>query len=415
MDAARRFALRAACVWVALGSLAMFFALIERYPLYRGVWAAIVPFVGHRVFGVEGEIVPRMTGSGDSMFAWLQSFCELALALAVAAVWLVIDRRHRQEARLAELLRVSVRYSLAWTMLGYGVVKVFKTQFPFPSGERLLQPYGESSPMALLWTFMGYSTPYNIFAGALECVGALLLLFRRTTTLGALILLGVLANVVMLNLCYDVPVKLYSIQLFAMACLLAGRDARRLLDLLMLNRGVSAGQISARLPWPRLEALRPFVKGLLICAMLYKSVASELEYRAASGPDAPPPPHFGVWEVESFVAGGVEHPPLTTDPVRWRAVSVTRNGRLIVVMMDGTMRRFNLTQENGGTRLVLKSVENPEQQASLLVTADEGDTLTLAGPVNDVDLVLALRRRELADFPLVARGFHWVNEFPHNR
>ena len=41
-----------------------------------------------------------------------------------------------------------------------------------------------------------------------EVLGALLLLFRRTTALGAAVLAVVLVNVVMMNFCYDVPVKI---------------------------------------------------------------------------------------------------------------------------------------------------------------------------------------------------------------
>jgi hypothetical protein len=41
-------------------------------------------------------------------------------------------------------------------------------------GDRLLKPYGESSPMGLLWTFMGYSTGYNLFTGGAEALGGLL-------------------------------------------------------------------------------------------------------------------------------------------------------------------------------------------------------------------------------------------------
>ena len=39
-------------------------------------------------------------------------------------------------------------------------------------------------PMRLSWLFIGYSTPYEIFSGAMETVAGLLLLFRRTITAG---------------------------------------------------------------------------------------------------------------------------------------------------------------------------------------------------------------------------------------
>jgi hypothetical protein len=41
--------------------------------------------------------------------------------------------------------------------------------------------------MGILWTFMAASTGYTIFAGLAEAVAGLLLLFRRTSTLGALL------------------------------------------------------------------------------------------------------------------------------------------------------------------------------------------------------------------------------------
>src|SRR5206468_1346164 len=83
----------------------------------------------------------------------------------------------------------------AFGVLGYGISKVFFGQFPLPFPGRLVQRFGDASPMGLMWTFMGASPAYVFFAGAMETIGAGLLLFRRTTTLGALVLSGVMLNV----------------------------------------------------------------------------------------------------------------------------------------------------------------------------------------------------------------------------
>ena len=91
---------------------------------------------------------------------------------------------------------------------------------------------------------MGYSPAYNVFAGGAEALGGLLLLFRRTTTLGAVVAIGVLTNIVMLNFCYDVPVKLFSIHLTLMATALAGLDGRRLLNAFVFNRPTPAADLS---------------------------------------------------------------------------------------------------------------------------------------------------------------------------
>jgi hypothetical protein len=100
-------------------------------------------------------------------------------------------------------------------MITYGVLKVIELQFSPPTPDRLIQTYGESSPMGLIWTLMGFSSLYCFFGGAGEVLGGLLLSLRRTTLLGALVCIGVLANVVMINLSFDVPVKLFSSHLLA--------------------------------------------------------------------------------------------------------------------------------------------------------------------------------------------------------
>ena len=94
--------------------------------------------------------------------------------------------------------------------------------------------------MGVLWSFMGASLAYTIFAGATEVTGGLLLVFRRTASPGALVSFAVLANIVALNFCYDVPVKLYSVNLLLMAAFLAAPDATRLANALVLNRPAPA-------------------------------------------------------------------------------------------------------------------------------------------------------------------------------
>ncbi len=79
-------------------------------------------------------------------------------------------------------------------------------------------PMARSAPMGLLWAFMGMSHAYSFFGGLGEMAGAFLLLVPSFTALGALVTAGVMSNVLMLNLGYDVPRKIYSIHLILFAC-----------------------------------------------------------------------------------------------------------------------------------------------------------------------------------------------------
>lgn len=53
--------------------------------------------------------------------------------------------------------RLCNQQTWATAMVAYGMFKISPSQFPAPGLSRLVQPYGDSSPMGLLWTFMGVS------------------------------------------------------------------------------------------------------------------------------------------------------------------------------------------------------------------------------------------------------------------
>ena len=159
--------------------------------------------------------MPPRSDTGDKTADWIWLLVIASVAAIAAVVWSVLDRRCAHDDRLRDLLRTVMRYTVAYVLFGYGISKLWVDQIQPLSPGNLAQRIGDASPMGLLWTFMGASRAYTAFAGAAEVIGALLLLSRRTTLLGALILAGVLLNVVLLNFCYDVPVKINSTHYFA--------------------------------------------------------------------------------------------------------------------------------------------------------------------------------------------------------
>ncbi len=176
----------------------------------------------------------------DTHYLYLLLLGCLLLTVVITAVWSVLDRQRPEYEKLHRLLRVFLRYSLAYMILLYGMDKVIKLQFPAPSLSRLIENYGDSSPMVLMWTFMGYSTTYTVFSGLAEVAAGFLVLFRRTTTLGALLCMAVMLNVTVMDFSYDVSVKLYALNLLLVSIVLVLPDARRLVDLFILNRPVNA-------------------------------------------------------------------------------------------------------------------------------------------------------------------------------
>jgi hypothetical protein len=238
------------------------------------------------------RIDAHVTGSGDTTFAYIQQALILLVALTATIVWTTLDRTNPHYTTLQTWLHIFARYALAFALFGYAFAKVIPTQFSVHLQNRQLsEPYGQSSPMGLLWNFMGFSIPYTIFSGIAELIPAVFLLFRRTALLGALTSFAVLLNVVMLNLCYDVPVKLYSLNLLLLSAVLILPESRRLLRFFLLNQPAPPSNLRAPLiKNSRVQRLIPLLKLGVLTLVVFSSVSRSLGYYRKMASLAPPPP-----------------------------------------------------------------------------------------------------------------------------
>src|SRR4029077_11297045 len=205
---------------------------------HQALFAKITVFTGAHILHLNQPLAYSPNAGGDSLFGCVQNLAQLMIAVAAAVIWTLLDRKRPNYRSMQEWLWLYVRLVLGTAMMSYGAVKVIKDQFPDLFLWRLLSSYGESSPGGLLWSFMGYSRTYNLFTGLVELIGGALLFVPRLATLGALLSVGAMANVFMLNLSYDVPVKLYSFNLLLMGLYLMAPEGRRMLDFFVLNRPV---------------------------------------------------------------------------------------------------------------------------------------------------------------------------------
>ncbi|MGD0797970.1 MAG: hypothetical protein ABR910_09620 [Acidobacteriaceae bacterium] len=178
-------------------------------------------WVGQHVFHLTG-IAARWhpTGSGDTTLNWILNGLFLLFAVTGGLLWsAVAARRGNRRAEYRTLhawLRFLLRFTIAMFMFEYGLAKLFPLQMAPISIAILNEPVGHVSPMTFLWSLIALNPAYESILGLAEVVGGVLLLFRRTALLGALFSSFVLANVVLDNFFFDVPVKL-----FATALLLA--------------------------------------------------------------------------------------------------------------------------------------------------------------------------------------------------
>jgi hypothetical protein len=313
-----------------------------------------------------------------------------------------------------------MRFALAGVLLSYGFSKVLPLQFPRPLPSTLAEPYGQSSPMGLLWTFMGFSPAYEAFGGWCEVIPALLLLFRRTATAGALAACTVLLNVVLLNFCFDVPVKLYSSLYLAMALFLLLPDAGPLWRFFVAQRDAKLTGIP--LPLSERRVLRfaaTVLQVLVIGHMLWISVGSSyamwrkgppkmaapavLIATAASGID-------GSWVVDSSSGW----PPAS----EWKTVTIgsIRYGGVDYIgaeLASGITRNYSETTDLQSHIHFLRL-----DDTELTWSVDAHGIATLEGKWKGQPARLTMHACAAGTtgaFPLMTRGFHWVQEYPYGR
>ncbi|HEX6903962.1 MAG TPA: hypothetical protein VF789_29900, partial [Thermoanaerobaculia bacterium] len=215
--------------------------LLERY---FDFWDAVVVWADEAVVHVPYELAFDERGVSNAPYGWVQFLCTVTLAGAATLIWSVLDRNRVQYARLHPWFRLAMRYFLAGAMIRYGAIKIIPSQMIAPPPLPVLQQrIGDIFPNHLLWWTVGASPPFERATGLAELLGGVLLLLPRTTLLGALICTANMILVFLLNMCYDVPVKLYSLQLFVMAVILVAPDLPRLADVFFFHRRAEPSRI----------------------------------------------------------------------------------------------------------------------------------------------------------------------------
>lgn len=361
-------------------------------------WLLFDNFFGQHIFNT-GPIQYKPSGSNDTLYNWMTLFSTFMLALIGSLVWTAIDRKRTHYEAAYEFLRIILRFSLAMMLLAYGFNKV--AQFPTLNGHGLYVRFGDETPTGMLWNFMGASRGYAIFAGALEAGAGILLLFRRTTTLGALCTAAVMLNVFVLNVFYDVPLKIATFNYMVSGVVLALPDLGRLLNVLVLNRLAPPKKLLHPITSRKVRITALSVKWVLVGLLIYGNIS--LAINLYKGLDNP---LVGGWDVTSFKQNGVEVDPNTPRSGRWKEISFS----LGIPELDHMMfqlpsdQMFRLKYKSDGRTLT----SEPVAGSGNFTFDQRGHNLTIHGTLPGGPVVVELVRDR--QFELVNHPIHWIQE-----
>lgn len=346
----------------------------------------------------------------DSTGMYLHAFLFIFISALICLIWSLLDRKRKNYEKLLYWFRVVICYYLAMQLFTYGFSKLFKWQFYLPEPNTLFTTVGNTPRDLLYWSTMGISRPYTMFMGCAELITALLLLFRRTRLAGALLAIAILINVVMVNFCFDISVKLYSCFLLMLSIIIIIPDAKRLFSFLLANKFVENKLWKPDYNIRNSKVIYIVCKALIICLIITDSLAMYFTSNNFNDDKAERPLLHGAYEVDLFVKNQDTLAPLLTDTFRWKRIFVHRKGYLIIQKMNDEMEDHKLEYDAIAKQLI---IENPADSISseLFYFTPNDSILILRGKLREDTIEIKTKKIDLKKLSALQNEFNWTIDY----
>jgi hypothetical protein len=285
--------------------------------------------------------------------------------VAGCAVWSSLDRKRQEYNRLHYWFSKVLVAGLSAILFSYGVVKIFPVQMAMPSIRTLDRNVGALSPFDLVWTTLGYGAPYQIFGGALEMTGALLILFSRTRPAGLLVVLSVILNIIALNYTYQIGVLVLSFYILLITLFLLAPYARSLTRLLFRGK-VAIPHLETYYPraGPLTTVFKTFLPVLIVTSFVLNTrVAYQLYTQRTAIAHS-----RRYYLIRQHIIDGDTLPLLENDSRRWRYWVVDTTGgkqRLNIVSMDPTISSTHTLEQDSAKHLLTLHPARPGDTTAL--------------------------------------------------
>ena len=374
----------------------------------------IIPRIGQSWFQLKAKTAfPMFDKVDDSYYGLVHLYTTLVISFIATIIWSIIDRRRKNYEVLRRWLRLYLRFFLAAYLFGYGFVKIFPSQFQPITAFRLTQTVGDQSPMLLAWNFMGYSSIFQKILGITEVVAGLFLLFRRTTTIGAILSFGVFGFVVMMDFSFNVPVRLLSSHLLFISAFLFLGDGNRLMNIFFLNRPAAAVIEKPLITHPLYRNVFSGILIILGICLFYSQIIISRKSEKEFGWKAPQSPLYGVYNTTYFIRNNDTIPPFQTDSLRWKQLVIDGGAwnQLGVVKVNSD-KRITYKIEADTTKHILKInlLSDTTEKYSFNYSKPDAEHLLINGVWKKDTIKVLMDKYDLNNYLLHKEKFTWINE-----
>ncbi|MBD1430752.1 MULTISPECIES: hypothetical protein [Sphingobacterium] len=381
----------------------------EAYPCFNVLTKPITslfhdftPWFAKNILHYTYDYTIFSNGSGDTSYDWVTLSILILLGVLGSVLWSLIDRNRKEYNHLYYWLTVLIRYYIAFMLFNYGAIKLLHAQMPPPSLNRLMQPLHEFSPMGLAWTYLGFSKGYNIFMGIVE-ISALLLLFRRTVTIVALITMATSINIMTVNYFFDVPVKLVSTALFLLSLFLLLPNIKTLYAFFILGKPAEIRTID------KTEYSKPWIKkGLIALKVIVIIVFAVTQYFSLTNTQKMIADYFKKSTINGIFKVDRQGKSFKSIPNEWN---------YIIFEFEGTAVIRDTNYQKGYQQFLLdeKTKEITINNFKLNYSIQKNGDIILTKSFTEGTEEIKLIKQNKEDMELIKRGFNLIQEYPYNR
>jgi hypothetical protein len=296
--------------------------IYELKPDTISFWPEITTRFGETVLGWDYKSANLQSGS-DSKYDYTRFLLIAIVSLIGSGVWVFIDSKIKRlyTAKLKTLTQTVLRYHVGLTLIIYGLSKVLMLQFGLMDITGLETKIGNQTGMSFLWEFMSYSEFYTTTAGLIEVIGGVLILFRRTTFIGAFILFVAMANVVLMDIGFNVSVKMFAIHLFLMIILIMSDHLKQMIRFFITHKPTIPISFQPLFNTVKSKKFRYILKGLILLFFTITTV-NQFKDRLENEIDTTYTALASLHDIDLFVKNGDTLTRKSNDLSRWKTLMI---------------------------------------------------------------------------------------------
>jgi hypothetical protein len=235
----------------------------------------------------------------------------------------------------------------------------------------------------MLWAFMGSSRWYQFLAGLIETTAGLLLLFRRTATLGSLVALPALVSVLMVNIAYDTWLKIVAAHLMLFSIFILSPNISRLYRFFILKQNTALSSVppiieDKKYRWPYIVFKFIILLLILTPTLLLPLIKGDLPRLTQN--KAPYYDIVGIHQIEGFQLNQSSG---DSSSMPWNKVAVDNNNQLAVQFQNDSIAKYSFEADTASRTLRLTSLQDTSIKHQLTYAFIKPTKLLFTGSIRN--------------------------------